>query len=337
MKIYRLILAAILLVAMSCTKEDNKNNDVALLLEAGGTIDRWKIDKEYLPEALSKYSQLNYTLYEADDEETQLRQLKSVLESGIRNVVITPIDFNEINDSGVLGNYPDANIICHSRLIFNNYRIKFYSSCEIEEIGRLQADYLVQQFLASGKESLTLEMFAGPSGDNTSTGIFNGAYNTLKPLIDKGYLVIKSGKKDYLQVALPEWTRLAASAELKDRLSKYYPDGLPDLLLVPNDECAFGIISAIDQTIEQKKISLKRYPAITGQDNSKEAQQYLENGKLGMTVDLSIKDMCYNTAMVVSSMCQGVTPATPYIVNNGAVNVPLIKCSIRAVYSTKVN
>jgi len=40
----------------------------------------------------------------------------------------------------------------------------------------------------------------------------------------------------------------------------------------------------------------------TKEDNSKEALQYLENGKLGMTVDLSIKDMCYNTAMVVSSI-----------------------------------
>jgi len=333
MKVSRLIIAVALLIVPSCTKEDNQKNEIAFLLESGNTIQRWKYDKEYLTEALSKYNHLYASFLEADDADTQVKQLKSVLESGIKNIVIIPINYDAINSSGLLAQYPIANIICHSRLIFNNPGINYYSSCDIEEIGRLQADYLVQQFMASGKDNLTLEMFAGPSGDNTSTGIFAGAINTLKPLIDKGYLIVKSGKKDYQQVALAEWSRTAASNELKSRLSNYYPDGtLPDLILAPNDECAIGII----ETIDEQNLSLKKYPAITGQDNSIEAQQYLKEGKLGMTIDLSIKDMCYNTVLIVSSMCQGITPATPYSVNNGVVDVPLIKCNIRAVYATKV-
>jgi len=333
MKIFRLFVAVALIMVPSCTK-DNQKNEVALLLEAGSTIERWKYDKEYLPEALSKYSHLHYTLYESDDADTQVKQLKSVLESGVKTIVITPVKYDAINNSKLLQQYPDANIICHSRLIFNSSWIDFYSSCDVEEIGRLQADYLVQQFMASGKESLTLEMFAGPSGDNTSTSIFAGAINTLQPLIDKGYLIVRSGKTEYQHVALMEWTREAAAKELKARLTNYYPDGtLPNLLLAPNDECAIGLINAIDEL----KLPIKKYPAITGQDNSEEGQKYMKEGKLGMTVDLSIQDMCYNTAMIVSSMSQGITPASLYSVNNGFVDVPLIKCIIRSVYATKVD
>lgn len=332
MKFFRLFIAVVLLTVLSCSKEDNQKNDVALLLQSGNTIERWKLDREYLPEAIAKYNRLQATIFEAEDADTQVKQLRSVLESGIKTIVITPLNYDAINSSGLIGQYPDANIICHSRLIFNNPGISYYSSCEIEEIGRLQADYLVQQFIASGKETMTLEMFAGPSGDNTSTGIFSGAFSTLKPLIDKGYLVVKSGKKDYQQVALPEWSRTAAFNEMKARLADFYSDdSLPNLVLAPNDDCAIGIIEAIDG----QKLPIKKYPAITGQDNSQEAQQYLKEGKLGMTVDLSVKDMCYNTAIIVSGMCNGATPATPYTVNNGVIDVPLIKCNIRAVYATK--
>ncbi len=320
-------------IMISCSKEDKQKVNVSLLLEAGSTIERWKYDKEYLREAFSQYNHVHTALHEADDAETQVEQLKTALESGVKNIVITPINYDAINSSGLLEQYPNVNIICHSRLIFNSSRIDFYSSCDIEEIGRLQADYLVQQYMASGKETMTLEMFAGPSGDNTSTGIFAGAFQTLKPLIDKGYLIIKSGKKEYQQVALPEWSRTAASNEMKNRLANYYTDELPDLILIPNDECAIGVINAIDE----QKLIIKKYPAITGQDNSEEGQQYLKEGKLGMTVDLSVKEMCYNTAMVVSSMCQDITPATPNSVNNGAIDVPLIKCNIKAVYATKAN
>jgi putative multiple sugar transport system substrate-binding protein len=43
-------------------------------------------------------------------------------------------------------------------------------------------------------------------------------------------------------------------------------------------------------------------PVITGQDNSAKSQDYIMNGKQTMTIDKNLKDMAYNTAMIVNSL-----------------------------------
>ena len=43
-------------------------------------------------------------------------------------------------------------------------------------------------------------------------------------------------------------------------------------------------------------------PVITGQDNSAKSQDYIKNGKQTMTIDKNLKDMAYNTAMIVNSL-----------------------------------
>jgi len=327
-RLFILAAVAVLLIS-SCTKYE-PDKRVAVLLDSRETTERWGYDMKYLKEAFAWYSELTPSFFDALDADSQVEQLRSVLESGITNIVLTPINYDVINKSGLLEKYPNLNVTCHSRLVFDNSRITYYSSCDVDEIGRLQANYLLQQYHASGKETMTLEMFAGPDGDYTSTHIYEGAYEILKPYIDNGSLIVKSGKLNFTQISLPEWSSKAASDEMKERLIQYYEGGLPNLILTPNDDCAIGVINAIDEL----HTKIDKYPAITGQDNSEEGQQYMKDGKLGMTVDLNVLDMCYNTAMIVNSMAQGTIPATPYYVNNGIINVPLIKCNIQAVYST---
>lgn len=325
-------LAALAVVLFSSCSKYEYDKKIAILLESGEIADRWNYDKAYLAEAISKYSDLQQVTYVAEDSKTQIQQLEEILKSGYKNIILTPIDYEKINESGLLEKYPNINVVCHSILLMNNAKVSYLSSCYVEEIGKLQAEYLIQHFLGSGKESMTLEMFAGPDGDFTSTHIYAGAYEVLKPFIENGSFIIKSKKEKFEEVSLPKWDRTVAGAEMKSRLAKYYPEGdLPDLILGPNDDCAIGIINAIDELHPV----IERYPAITGQDNSEEGQQYLKNGKLGMTVDLSVKNMCYNTAMIISSIIQGVIPASTYSINNGVINVPLIKCDIHAVYSSK--
>ena len=43
-------------------------------------------------------------------------------------------------------------------------------------------------------------------------------------------------------------------------------------------------------------------PVITGQDNSAKSQDYIKSGKQTMTIDKNLKDMAYNTGMIVNSL-----------------------------------
>ena len=43
-------------------------------------------------------------------------------------------------------------------------------------------------------------------------------------------------------------------------------------------------------------------PVITGQDNTAMAQANIKSGKQTMTIDKNLKDMAYNTAMIINSL-----------------------------------
>lgn len=48
---------------------------------------------------------------------------------------------------------------------------------------------------------MTIELFSGSPDDNNSKVFFDGAMEVLKPLIDKGDIVVGSGQTDIKQTA----------------------------------------------------------------------------------------------------------------------------------------
>lgn len=325
------LLLIVLALFSSCKKEDTSTkNKVAVLLPTSENILRWNLDKEYLVEALGN-NNIDVVLKLANDETgaaTQIEQIKEALNQGIKNFVITPIDYNAINNSGVFNDKEDLNIVCHDRMLYNNALVNYYSTCHGYEVGALQGKFLVQMSGASPSNPKTLEMLAGPTSDNNSILFFNGAYDVLKPYIDNGSITIRSNKKTYNDVALSAWSSNDAKTEILSRLNGFYTTGeTPNLILAPNDIVASGVIEAL----EQFNPTLTTYPLITGQDNTDAAVQLIKNHKLSMTVDKSIRDMCYNTANVINSLMKGHTPATSYSFDNGVKNVPLVKSSPKVI------
>jgi len=325
-RILFLIASVAILIVSSCTKEESKDKRVAVFLPSSESIIRWKTDKECISEALGAMN-LDYSVQIAADvtgAETQIQQISSAINSGIKTLIITPIDFNAIISSKILEGKSDLNIICHDRMIFNSKDIDFYSTCDNSEIGELQASFLLQTFAVSGKSSMTLEMLAGPSSDNNSKQYFEGAWKLLKPYVEKGSIKITSGKSTYEAVAIKSWDKAEAESEMKERLSKFYPNGaVPDLILAPNDITAVGAVQAIDK----HNPSLTLYPIITGQDNTDEARTLIKQGKISMTIDKSIKEMAYSTANIANMFLNGITPVSPISFDNGIKSIPMATSS----------
>jgi len=316
------ILAAISTMLMSsCTKDEVKNNKVAVFIPSSDVVERWKTDKEHLSEALNAMN-IDYSVYVANENTgatEQVQQISAQINAGVKTLIITPIDFNVIISSKILEGKTDLNIICHDRMIYNCKDVKYYSACDNFEIGELQASFLMQAFATSGKTSMTLEMLAGPASDNNSKDFFDGAWKVIKPYVDKGTIIIKSGKKTYNDVAMLTWSTDNAKDIMKERLTQFYPQkSAPDLMLAPNDIAAIGCVKAL----EQHNPDIATYPVITGQDNSEDVHTYIKEGKISMTIEKSIKDMAYNSANAAQMYLKGIKPVAPRTFDNGIIAVP---------------
>ena len=306
----------------SCSdNDDNKGNNqkkVAVLLPDNSRIERWGIDKANLEAVMTSYG-FNTTFYVAPETPEgavqQVEQLRKAINEGVKYIVVTAIDYKKINESGLLKEHPDVKVVCHDRFIMDNPYIAYLSSADTKEIGRTQAQFLLNYFHASGKTSMTLEILQGPETDVNAKDYYDGAMELLKKYIGNG-LEVQSGKKEYAQVKGDSWNVADGKKAMQNRLTAYSTSDCPDMILAANDNLAQGAIEAL------KEAGVTTMPVITGQDNTATAQDYINKGWQTMTIDKNLKDMAYNTAMIVNGL-----------ISNSPVRTSQSISGIPAIYS----
>ena len=299
--------------------KDFKAQEVAVLLPDASVIDRWATDRKNLETVMGKYG-FNATFYTAPETAEgalqQVEQLRKVIEDGIRYVVLTAIDYEKVNASGLLEQHPDVKVVCHDRLVLDNPYIAYISSADTKEIGRTQAIYLLSRYRSSGKATMTIEFIEGPETDLNAKGYYDGAMEVLRTYIDDGALTVKSGKKDYAQVNTDSWSASDGKKAAQDRLGYYAEGQRPDMILAANDNLAQGAIEALTEA------GITDMPVITGQDNTLMAQNNIKKGMQAMTIDKNLIDMAYNTALIINSLLSGSPVQSPWSIAAGTVNIP---------------
>lgn len=295
-----LFISAVALLALACTEEgEGDQKKVAVLLPDTSIIDRWATDKANLETVMEKYG-FNATFYiapeTAEGAVQQVDQLRDAINDGAKYIVLTAIDYKKINESGLLERNPDVKVVCHDRFVLDNSRIAYISSTDTKEIGRMQAMFLLNHYHSTGASTMTIELLEGPETDINAKDYFEGAMELLKKYIDSGKLVVKSGKKDYSQVKSDSWDIADGKKAMRDRLESYEAGECPDMVLAANDNLALGAIAALSES------GIADMPVITGQDNTVMAQANIKNHLQTMTIDKNLKDMAYNTALIVNSL-----------------------------------
>ena len=294
---------AIMVGLTSCgDSDDNKGNNqkkVVVLLPDNSSLDRWATDKENLEKVLGTYG-FQTDFYEAPETaegaDQQVNQLRNAINGGAKYIVLTAIDYQKINDSKLLEQNPDVKVVCHDRIIPDNPRIAYISSTDTKEIGRMQAMFLLNHYRSSGAATMTIELLEGPETDVNAKSYYDGAMELLKSYIDDGSLVVKSGKKEYSQVKSDSWSIADGRKAMQDRLASYAEGERPDMILAANDNLAQGAIATL------MVAGITDMPVITGQDNTAVAEDNIKNGRQAMTIDKNLKDMAYNTALIVNSL-----------------------------------
>ncbi|PKM39907.1 MAG: sugar ABC transporter substrate-binding protein [Firmicutes bacterium HGW-Firmicutes-9] len=283
----------------------------------------WIAQGERLTEAFEAAGYEVVIEYAEDVVERQITQIENMLLKGCKYLVIAAVDGYAISDAVKKAKESGATVIASDRLIMNTTDVDYYMTFDLVRMGEIQGEYIEKALgLKDGKGPFTLEIFSGSPDDPNSIPFYEGAMNILKPYIDSGMLVVKSGQTTLDVTGTLKWDSATAQSRMDNILSSYYTDQKLDAVLVAADCLALGVISSLNSLGYGS--DEKPFPVITGQDCELTAIKYILEGKQSMTVFLDAQLLSEKMVALVSDLEAGkeITPDTTY--NNDAKEVPTL-------------
>ncbi|MDS0198948.1 sugar-binding protein [Microbacterium imperiale] len=236
--------------------------------------ERWIQDGDAVKKALEDQGYTVDLQYAEDDIPTQVNQIENMITKGAEALIVASIDGTTLTEA--LQNAADADIpvIAYDRLIVGTENVDYYATFDNFLVGQQQAWTLLNGLGLTDLEGnptegapagpFNIELFAGSLDDNNAFFFFDGAMDVLKPFIDDGTLVVKSGQTDIEQAATLRWDGETAQSRMEDILTANYSDGTQvDAVLSPYDGISRGIISALEGAGYAVG---EEWPIISGQD-----------------------------------------------------------------------
>jgi putative multiple sugar transport system substrate-binding protein len=269
--------------------------------------ERWVADGNNMAAQFQKLGYQTDLQYGDDVVQNQVSQIENMITKGVKVLVIAPIDSSSLTD--ILARAADAKIpvVSYDRLIRGTENVNYYATFDNFKVGVLQASYIVDKLgVASGKGPFNIEVFAGSPDDNNATFFFNGAMSVLKPYLDSGKLVVKSGQTSFDQAATLRWDGGLAQSRMDNLLSKAYTSGRVDAVLSPYDGMSLGIISAL------KSVGYgtpnNPLPIVTGQDAELASVKSIIAGEQTETVFKDTRELAKAAVQMADSLLTGGKP-----------------------------
>ena len=269
------------------------------------SLERWNRDGDYLKaqfEAAGYGVQLKYS---DNDTDQQNNDIQAMIADGVNLLIIAAIDGDSLSQTLADAKAAGIPVIAYDRLIMNTDAVSYYVSFDNYTVGVLQGEFVKQQLdLDNAAGPFNIEFTAGDPADNNAGFFFNGAFDTLKPYIDEGKLVVPSGKTTFEQVATPSWSTDTAMENMQNTLASYYSDGtVLDVALCSNDSTALGVAQAITTDYAGGNT-----PIVTGQDGDIANLRNIVDGIQTMTVYKNVSDEAGVTLDVAKAILEGKTP-----------------------------
>ncbi|HWM56763.1 MAG TPA: multiple monosaccharide ABC transporter substrate-binding protein [Pseudonocardia sp.] len=295
--------------------------------------ERWIHDGDNIKAALEK---LGYTVdlqYAENDIPTQVNQIENQITKGAKLLVIASIDGTAITTQLQQAADNKIPVISYDRLIRNSADVDYYATFDNFEVGVQQATSLLVGLGlktpdgadAAGAPAgpFNVELFAGSPDDNNATFFFNGAMSVLKPYLDNGTLVVKSGQTDFNTVAILRWDPATAQRRMEDLLTSSYGGGaVVNGVLSPYDGLSIGILSALKSN--GYGTAGQPYPTVTGQDAEVASVKSIIAGEQFATIYKDTRQLADVTVKMADAVLKGGQPevnnTTDY--DNGVKVVP---------------
>ena len=269
------------------------------------SLERWNRDGSYLQEQFQGKGYEVSLTYSDNKIDQQVKDIEGLIADGVDLLVIAAIDGESL--SQVLAEAKEENIpvISYDRLIMNTDAVSYYVSFDNYTVGKLQGEFVRDQLdLDNAAGPFNIEFTAGDPADNNAGFFFNGAFDVLKPYIDKGTLVVPSGQTSFDQVATKSWDTATAMSRFQNILGSNYSDGTQlDVALCSNDSTALGVTQAISTDYAGSNSVI-----VTGQDGDEANLANLVDGKQTMTVYKAVANEAVATLDIGIALLNGETP-----------------------------
>ena len=264
-------------------------------------LQRWVQDGENMQSQLEAAGYEVDLQYASNDIATQVSQVENMINNGCQALVIASIDGDSLGT--VLAQAKEKNIpvIAYDRLIMNSDAVSYYATFDNYLVGKTQGEYIVDQLdLDNAAGPFNMEIVTGDPGDNNVNFFYGGAMDVLRPYIDEGKLVVKSGQIEKDDVATANWATETAQARFENILSSYYADGTKlDVVLASNDSTALGVANALAANYTGD------YPILTGQDCDVANVKNIIDGKQSMSIFKDTRTLAAAVVDMVKSVMEG--------------------------------
>ena len=323
-KILALILALVMItgVLCACGKKDGDKTIVGILMPTKEqTI--WSIQGERLVEGFQNAGYETLIEYAEDNAATQAMQIENMITKGADVLIIVAVDGAALTDACEQAKEEGILVIAEDRLITNTDAVDYYVTFDLVKMGALQGQHIEEMLdLKNAAGPFNLEIFSGSQDDPNAKLFYDGAMGVLKPYIDSGKLVVKSGQVSYDVTAIPGWSTEKAADRMDNLLSGYYSDAKIDAVLVAADCLAMGVTSSLEAAGYGK--GDMKFPLVTGQDAELAAIKNIKAGKQSMTAFLDASKLVEIIVPLVTDLLaeKEVTPTGTY--NNEVKDVPAL-------------
>lgn len=287
------------------------------------SLQRWNQDGINMKASLEAKGYQVELQYAENVAQDQVAQIENMITKGAKILVIAAVDGESLTPVLKQAGEAGIKVIAYDRLIRNSEYVDYYATFDNFQVGVIQGQYIVDKLdLENQAGPFNMEMFAGSPDDNNAEFFFGGALSILKPFIDSGKLVVKSGQMDRLVCGIQGWKSEGAQARMDDLISAYYTKDRVDAILSSNDSLAYGVAASLEAN--GYGTADKPYPILTGQDCDVANVKNMIAGKQSMSVFKDTRALADKVVEMVDALVTGGTPevndTTTY--DNGVKVVP---------------
>jgi len=259
---------------------------IALLLPESKTARYEAFDRPYFEQRIGELGDYEVLYSNADqDAAKQQSQAEAALASGVKVLVLDPVDSSAAASIVAAANAQGVPVIAYDRII-NGGELAYYVSFDNENIGELQGDALVAKLDADGASGGILMVNGSPTDGNA--GEFkSGALGKIEA-------------SDYPVLAdfdSPDWSPDKAQDWVAGQITQF--GGRIAGVYAANDGTAGGAIAAL------KAANVSPLPVVTGQDAELAGIQRIVSGDQYMTIYKAMKAQATLAAEIAVALANG--------------------------------